>query len=325
MVLVGEDEQLRFDASHAGGVEGTHALGGVDAVILLAMYAEDGCVPLVNEAMRRVLVGLSGACRLVFVPVSIVVLPVGEPVLLSLGVHCLEVEGAVMRNEALEATFVMTCQIVNREAAKRGSDGTEAVFIDVRKVLRGIIYRGEVVLHALSGPVSADFLEPFLPEARHTATVRGNHDITLRSHYHKVPTVAPELTDGTLGAAFAEEERGIFLRSVKVRRQNHPGQHLLSVGCLHPTLFDGGLCQLVEDVLVHFGQLLYLCVGNRVARVNDIEVSGFRDAVTFRNKFLFIKHLHGTKVGPVVAELLDLALKVGLVEILCGVPNGYII
>ncbi len=219
----------------------------------------------------------------------------------------------------------MTCQIVNREAAKRGTDGAETVLIDIRKVLHSIVYRGEVVLHALSGPVAADFLEPFLPEARHTATVRSNHDITLRSHYHKVPTVAPELRDGTLRTTFAEEERGIFLRGIKVRRQDDPGQHLLTVGCLHPTLFNGGLRKLVEDVLVHFGYLLYLCIGNRVSRVNDIEVSRFRDAVTFRNKFLFIKHLHGTKVGPVVAELLDFALEVRLVKILRCVPNPYII
>ena len=230
-----------------------------------------------------------------------------------------------MCDEALEAAFVMSCQIIDREATKRGTDGSEAVFIDIRQVLHGIIYRGEVVLHALSCPVSADFLEPFLPEAWHTATVRGNHHITLRSHDHKVPTVAPELTDGTLGAAFAEEERGIFLRSVKVRRQNHPGQHLLSVGGLHPTLFDRRLCQLVEDVLIHFGQLLYLRVGDAVARRYDVEVGRSRDAVTLCNKFLFIKHLQRTKVGPVVAELLYFALEVGFVEVLRGVPYRYII
>ena len=83
MVLIGEEKQLCFDASQASGIESTHALSRTDAVILLAMNAKDGRIPLVNEAMRRVLIGLTGTVGLVFIPVSVVVLPVGEPVFFS--------------------------------------------------------------------------------------------------------------------------------------------------------------------------------------------------------------------------------------------------
>ena len=54
VVLVGVEEQLGFDAFHAGGIEGAHALGGIDAVVFLAVDAEDGGVPLVNKAVGRV-------------------------------------------------------------------------------------------------------------------------------------------------------------------------------------------------------------------------------------------------------------------------------
>ena len=51
VVLVGEDEQLGLDATHTGGIEGTHALSGIDAVVLLAVDAENGSIPLVDKEM----------------------------------------------------------------------------------------------------------------------------------------------------------------------------------------------------------------------------------------------------------------------------------
>ena len=87
VVFVGEDEQLGFDATQTGGVEGSHALVGVDAVVLLAVDAEDGGVPLVDEAMRRVVICPLGILRLVLVPIGIIVFPVGEPHLFRVSIH----------------------------------------------------------------------------------------------------------------------------------------------------------------------------------------------------------------------------------------------
>ena len=129
VVLVGEDEEFGGDAAQACGVEGSHALVGIDAIVQFAVYAEDGGVPLVDEAMRGVLVGLAGVGRLVFVPISIVVLPVGEPHLLGVGIHRLEVEGSVVGDEALEALLVMSGKIVDAESTERGTNGTEAVAV----------------------------------------------------------------------------------------------------------------------------------------------------------------------------------------------------
>ena len=139
MVLVGEDEQLGFYASHTGCIKGAHALSGVDAVVLLAMNTEDGGIPLIYEAVGAVLVSSLSTCCLVFVPVSIIVLPVREPVLFCLGVHSFEIEGTIVSDKALEALVVMAGQIVNREAAKAGTYGTHVVLIYVRKVLGSII------------------------------------------------------------------------------------------------------------------------------------------------------------------------------------------
>ena len=135
VVLVGEDKQLGLDALHACGIESTHTLGGIDAVVFLAMDAEDGGVPFIYKAMGGVLVGLTGVGCLVFVPVGIVVFPVAEPVLLGLGVHGLEVEGTVVGDEALEALVVMASEEIDGEAAEGSTYGSHAVFIDKGQIV----------------------------------------------------------------------------------------------------------------------------------------------------------------------------------------------
>ena len=48
VVLIWEDKQLCGQSFHAGSIEGSHALGVVDTVVLLTMDAEDGGVPVLN-------------------------------------------------------------------------------------------------------------------------------------------------------------------------------------------------------------------------------------------------------------------------------------
>ena len=113
VVLIRIDEELGWDATHAGCIEGAHALVGVDAVILLAMDAENRSIPLVYKLMRTVLVSLLGVGTFILVPVSIVILPVREPSLLGIGVHALQIESSVVGEECLETLVVMTCKILN--------------------------------------------------------------------------------------------------------------------------------------------------------------------------------------------------------------------
>ena len=108
MVLIRIDEELGWDATHAGCIEGAHALIGIDAVILLAVDAEDWSIPLVNELVRTVLVSLLGVGTLVLVPVSIVILPVREPSFLGIGIHAFQVESTIVGEERLETLVVMT-------------------------------------------------------------------------------------------------------------------------------------------------------------------------------------------------------------------------
>ena len=210
------------------------------------MDAQNGGVPLVHEAVGRVGVGLAGVGGLVFVPEGIVVLPVGEPVLLGLRVHSLEVEGAVVGDEALEALVVVAGQVVHAEAAERGTHGTQAVFVYIRQVVGGIVDGHQIVVHALAGPVAAYFLAPLRAEAGQTVAVGGHNHIAVGGHDHEVPAVAPELAYGALRTALAEEQGGVFLVGVEVRGQNHPRQHVVAVGGLHPAALHGGLGQLVE-------------------------------------------------------------------------------
>ena len=179
MVLVGEDEQLGRDATQACGIECSHALVGIDAIVQLSVDAEDGGVPLIDETVGRVLIGLAGVRRLILVPIGIVVLPVREEHLLGVGIHGLEVEGTVMGDEALEALIVMASEVIDAETSERGSNGSQAVFVDIGQVLGGIVNSSEIVVHALASPVAGDFFAPLRAEPWQTVAVGCNNDIAL--------------------------------------------------------------------------------------------------------------------------------------------------
>ena len=95
--------------------------------------------------------------------------------------------------EALEALVVMTCEVIDGEAAKAGTHGTHAVAVYVRQVVGCVVDGREIVVHALSGPVAAYLLVPLAAESGQTTAVRRHDDITVGSHDGEVPAIAPEL------------------------------------------------------------------------------------------------------------------------------------
>ena len=103
------------------------------------MDAENRRIPIGNSLMRTVLICTLGSLRGVFIPISIVILPVGEPRLLRVGVHRLEVESTVMSDEALEALVVVSGKIIDGEAAKAGTYRTQLILVDIRQVVGGIV------------------------------------------------------------------------------------------------------------------------------------------------------------------------------------------
>ena len=62
--------------------------------------------------MRAILVSLLSIGSLVFIPISIIVLPVREPYLFGIGIHALQIESTIVSKECLETLVVMTSQIV---------------------------------------------------------------------------------------------------------------------------------------------------------------------------------------------------------------------
>ena len=154
MILVWEDEQLGRNATQTSRIEGSHALVCIDAIVFLAMDAEDRSVPLVYKLVRAVLVCLLGVDSPVFVPVSIIVLPAGEPNLLSVSIHAFEVESSIVSKESLEALVVMTGQIIYRETSEAGAYATQGVFVYIRQVGCSIVDGRQIVVHALACPVA---------------------------------------------------------------------------------------------------------------------------------------------------------------------------
>ena len=125
------------------------------------MYAEDRGIPFVYKAVWRI--GIGALCRfcLVFVPVSVVILPVAEPCFLGIGIHRFEVEGTVVGDETLEASLVVSGKIIYAEATEACAYSSETILVNKRQVLCCIINGRQIVFHTLSCPVAADFLVPF--------------------------------------------------------------------------------------------------------------------------------------------------------------------
>ena len=238
MVLVGIDEKFGGNALHAGGIEGSHTLVVVDAVVHLAMDTEDRCVPFIHKAMGRLGVGLAGIGSLVFVPEGVVILPIAKPCLLGVGVHRLKVECTIVRDEALEALVVIAGKPIYAESSKAGAYGSHAVLIYIGQVMGSIVDSREIVAHALTSPIATYSLVPFMTESRQSAAVGGNDDISMCCHDLEIPTIAPELAYRTLRSAFAEEKGGILLVGIEVGGKDNPREHLLTVGGFHPSFLN---------------------------------------------------------------------------------------
>ena len=131
MILVGEEQQLGGNTLEAGSIESAKALIGVDAVVFLAMDAKDRCVPLVDKLVWTGIIGATGIGRTVGIPVSIFLLPVGEPCFFGVRIHRLQVEGTVVCDEAFETSVVMTGKIINGEATETGTYCSHAVTVNI--------------------------------------------------------------------------------------------------------------------------------------------------------------------------------------------------
>ncbi len=90
------------------------------------------------------------------------------------------------------------------------------------------------------------------------------------------------LAQRTLRASFAIKQGRIFFIWVKVRRINHDGKHLFTIGGGHPALFNLAHRQFIEQILVGKS---YLCRGS-VNRVNSVKVGRQRHRFAGSNEFI---------------------------------------
>ena len=121
-----------------------------------------------------------------------------------------------MGDERLEAFVVVSGKPIYGETSEAGTYAAQTLFVNER-FFRHFIDSREVVPHALAAVIAADCLIPFHAEAGKSATVGSHDDVIVGCHNLEVPTVAPELADGALRTAFAEEQGGVLLVRVELR------------------------------------------------------------------------------------------------------------
>ena len=273
MVLVREHDEFGRYTHHLSRIEGSHAFVHRDAEVRAAVDAEDGRVPVLHQLVRGVGVvahggglvapgraGLLQAAKgdtvaggphlpfLVGVFVgNAAIVPVGEPHFFRSHVHVLLVEDTGVRDEAVVHIPVDTGQVVNAIAAIGGAAGRHAAHIRFRLDVTGC---REVILHVQANVVAGDFLAPGLAKSRGTAAVREHHHIALMAHEQVVPAVAPALRERPLRAAQANLDGRVGLGGVELRREQHPGEHLLPVHSIQPAGLGFVRIQLGKEVLV---------------------------------------------------------------------------
>ena len=190
---------------------------------------------------------------IVLLPVRTAHIPIGEPFLLGFEVLHLHVENPVVCDEGFEALVVVSCEPIDAESAEGSPYAAKVVAVDIG-LAANLVNGSQVVAHALPAVIAADGSIPLIAEARQPTAVGRHHDIALRRHCHEVPAVTPELAHRRLRSALAEEQGGVFLRGVEMRRIDHPCQHLLSIGRPLPTRLHGAHRYLRVDISVLIGE-----------------------------------------------------------------------
>ena len=269
--------------------------------------------------MRGILEPAALAAFAVAYPGRIAQVPIGEPKLFCFYVLLFRVEDAVVRDEAFETLVVVSGEPVNAVTAEACAHCAEAFPVYVG-FGGDVVDRREIVLHAQAVVVAADFFQPFHAEAGQAAAVRGYHNVAVGCHDLEIPTVAPELADGRLRAALAEEEHGVFLSGVELGGIDHPAKFLLPVHCIHPAFLHLTEGKLPVKRLVLLGQSLSLYL---FAEGDGIDFVRAAHAVALGDELLAVRcDAHEGVVAHVVGELLYVAFEVGHVDIGAPVPHA---
>ena len=252
--------------------------------------------------MRRI--GVGALCDLVRpIPIGASVVVVDEEQFFGLTVHRLEVEDAAVGDERLETLFVAAGQEEYRVAAVRCPDAAHAGFVGPR--LPGHVVDGrEVVADVLPRVVARYLVEPLLPERGQAAAVGRHDDVALCGHQLEIPAVAPELRHDALRAALAVKQGGVLLGRVEIGRQDHPRQHLLAVGGLHPVFLHLAHPDVVVNRFVDGRKLRQRAVGG----VDAEELGGHRDRAHFGDDPI-AGHREGVDVVVAAGYHLDLAYR----------------
>ena len=248
----------------------------------------------------------SGSVRLV--PIRTAVIVVHEPQLLGLAIHRLEVVDTAVSDECFEALLVVAGEEEGRVAAIRCTDATHTLAVAPGLACHVIDSR-EVVANVLTTIIARDLVEPLLTERRQTAAVGSNHNVALSCHQLEVPAVAPKLANDALRTTLAVEQRRIFLCGVEVGRQDHPNEHLLVVGGLHPTLLDATHRDVVVNGLVDVRELC-----DSALSVNGIEFGSRRDGSDLGNDLL-------ARLGEGVDVVIALGQHLNLARSYCHAAN----
>ena len=105
-----------------------------------------------------------------------------------------------------------------------------------------------------------------------------------------------------------------------MRGQDDPHEFLLTIGGLHPTLLDGGLGKLVEDVVVLGGEADGNALFLSLVDVDLIDVVRVCHRVTRSDELTRSQKFQRAEVVPAVSELLDVAVEIGRVDIHASMP-----
>src|SRR5690606_20381084 len=110
----------------------------------------------------------------------------------------------------LESIIMHSRKHENRIATIAGAHCSHSITINEFLATHCVNGR-KIILHYLATMILADLFIPFCTVTGHASSVRGNDDVSLRSHQLKIPTERIELRERRLWSTLAIKKGGIFL------------------------------------------------------------------------------------------------------------------
>ena len=188
MVLIGKDQQLRWDAAFLQSSEALQALRVRHAEVLLASDYQHRGLPLIDMAYWVPSFVIFGN-----ISIGTAEIPAREPQFLGGVVEAAHVEQAVMLDQALETLWPFARDPIDHISAIACSHGAGIAAIDLAILSDGCGQPFLQILKRFAAPILVDRIGESLPVSGASVEIDRDYGISLARQNARVPAAGPAI------------------------------------------------------------------------------------------------------------------------------------